>query len=216
MIKTRNNINKDLHIWHYISVDHFIEAIENDGLYFKRISIFEDNFEGSIPKVSYMLNKIDVEKENLKLRDITYANCWHINTHECEAMWKIYGDLENGLAIKTKVANVFESFNKNDDIIIDKMKYIDFDMEDISVNRRMELFFYKRDLFDFENEVRMVIRKEDEINKDGLFINCNLEHLIDTIYVTNEQNKKMLIEALEKHGKKIKVMDSKLCGIPIV
>jgi hypothetical protein len=57
------------------------------------------------------------------------VNCWHINTGESEAMWRLYGDSGKGVAVETTFGALKESIAARDSafrVQIYPVKYLDF------------------------------------------------------------------------------------------
>lgn len=116
-----------------------------------------------------------------KDRENTYISCWHLNNYESEAMWKLYSkDVTNAIAIQTTAGHLYEALNREPYINIGKVKYIDLEKRFTSINGA---FWYKRKSFEFEKEVRAIIRKHDS-KENGIYIPVNIDKLIDGIYVS--------------------------------
>ena len=94
-------------------------------------------------------------------------NCWHINENQSDAMWKIFLDTKNGIAIKSTVGNIIESLRESEDNInISKVYYRDFNKvtfqelmlekkNKMSIGRSINQFNYKRTSFEHEKELRL-------------------------------------------------------------
>ncbi len=114
-------------------------------------------------------------------RNNTYISCWHLNSHESEAMWKIYSkDYSNAIAIQTTAQKVYEALDRNPYVSIGKVKYIDYDKRFSSINGS---FWFKRKSFEYENEVRLIVTKNKSKDK-GIYIPVNIDKLIERIYVS--------------------------------
>lgn len=138
---------------------------------------------------------IEIVKKFLKN---SFINCWHLNEFESAAMWKLYLKTNEGIAIQSTFGHLKECFReKYPSIYIGKVKYIDYDKDSIlkdGVSRPHIL--YKRRGFEHERELRAFtvdtlmkgIRKGKLIRyifgyPDGLYVNVNLDVLIERIYV---------------------------------
>lgn len=116
-----------------------------------------------------------------KNRAATFISCWHLNSYESEAMWKLYSkDSANAVAIKTTAEHLYEALGKSPYIDIGKVKYIDFNNEFASVNGA---FWYKRKSFEYENEVRAIMVNFDT-NSKGTYVPVDINKLIDGIYIS--------------------------------
>jgi len=98
-----------------------------------------------------------------------FLNCWHINDNQSDAMWKIFLDTKNGIAIKSTVGALIKSLDASlDDVFISKVYYRDFDK--VTFNELMNeeqnklfggrggslnQFNYKRISFEHEKELRL-------------------------------------------------------------
>lgn len=144
-------VAEDTIIWRYLKIDKYYDLISNNRLFFCRIDLFEDPFEGSIPKreVDYRpiesikishFNNNPITLDEAKIRDTAMAethrlyrqtyivSCWHMNQHESEAMWKLYLSENKGVAIKSTVGQLLSSLSDNNNDFIDsRVRYIDYE-----------------------------------------------------------------------------------------
>jgi hypothetical protein len=86
--------------------------------------------------------KLDVQQ---LLREVNNRFCWDINEGESDAMWKLYGSAGGGIAIQSSKA-ALEAALKGDGIIIDRVRYMDFDEDEIEKGHRHYGLFIKRNL----------------------------------------------------------------------
>lgn len=143
----------DTIIWRYLKIEKFKDLIENKRIFFSRTDLFEDIFEGSVPKrevdyrpiesvkISYFNNKPMTLKEaqardnamsetHKAFRRSYIVSCWHMNENKSEAMWKLYLNQDKGVAIKSTVGQLLNSLNENDFQFIDsKVRYIDYEKD---------------------------------------------------------------------------------------
>jgi hypothetical protein len=125
----------------------FVTLLDTKTLFFARADGFDDPFEGSYPhkNVSFYRNYhesvplppdirdklVALMNESMgnflrNLRRWTALNCWHLNNYESAAMWHLYLKSNDGIAIRTKYANLRDSFkNTSEPIRIGKVHYID-------------------------------------------------------------------------------------------
>ena len=115
-----------------------------------------------------------------------------MNEHESAAMWKLYARTNEAVAIKSTVKRLRKSLPKNEELLIGRMKYIDYKKEYIEQKSLTDRFFYKRKSFKYEEEVRVVVFNMDEkwgskfqvIEVDGgIYIATKLGSLIEEIYI---------------------------------
>lgn len=160
--------DKSLTIWRYIDFTKLVDLLISNQLFFSRSDNFEDPFEGIFRLKDHEFTKVMFPNEQLT-KKFYFLNCWHINDNQSDAMWKIFLNTKNGIAIKSTVGNLINSLAKTEkDIFISKVYYRDFEkvtfMELISEehNRRFEgrmgsinQFNYKRISFEHEKELRL-------------------------------------------------------------
>lgn len=157
--------------------DHYLTFFMD---FFKNVEALNNKYdEKKIEDAKKILTQL--ETSGLERKKSTIISCWHENTFESEAMWKLYTSLDNGVAIRTTYKNLYDALGANPRIDIGKINYIDFNENFTNLN---EPFWYKRKSFIHENEVRAVIQHQDEIERFGKLIPTDLNKLIDMIYVS--------------------------------
>lgn len=141
----------------------FVDMLNNSSLFFIRADCFEDIFEGSLTKLSKekieeTINRIRREKiadENFdpdSLRNsVTPAknqhaiNCWHMNDYESAAMWKLYLQSNEGIAIQSTFNKLKDSLSETElYTLIGEVKYIDYDKDMINPFNGFNSFLHKR------------------------------------------------------------------------
>lgn len=107
-------------------------------------------------------------------RHFMFTHCWSIYDTESILMWDRYRHQDSAIAIRTTVGKVRDAFrNSEEELYIGKIKYRNYEKKHITgfqgfsdknlsdPNIIEELFyqpiFHKQDLYDAENEVRIVI-----------------------------------------------------------
>lgn len=191
--------------WDKQYLNFFIDAIKTAPGEKER----ERNDQNILMDAKRLLNQINsIGKNSIKN---TYINCWHENPYESEAMWKLYtSNLNQGIAIKTSYHRLYCSLNKDPDIAIGRINYIDMSNKLTGVN---DSFWFKRIAFEHEKEVRAIIYDHDS-KVYGKLIPVNLNILIDKIYLspTSEDWYKSLVDDVMKKynfNKKIMISDIK-------
>lgn len=107
----------NLRLWRYMDFTKFVSLIETKKLYFCRSDLFNDQFEGSYTKATLALREvnfkgiIDEDKRDSMLskisamskwvREWTYLNCWHANEYESAALWRLYSQTNESVAVET-------------------------------------------------------------------------------------------------------------------
>jgi hypothetical protein len=108
---------------------------------YSQVKIFAEQTKQSgcvNPKGEELLSEAKAQLDSLKgspkdfykqiYKRIT-VNCWHINEHESEAMWKLYSDSGKGIAIQTSIKSLRGAIDGIDDNILIQLgvvKYLDF------------------------------------------------------------------------------------------
>ena len=104
------------------------------------------------------LNVIRGNKHHAKVHSrCTLVNCWHINTHESDAMWSRYTDRRNSIAIKTDVLSIVGSFVIRYPNSIGKIQYIDFEKDVMPVSYFGISHWFKRVQYQADCELRVVM-----------------------------------------------------------
>lgn len=208
-------VSDNTKLWRYLSLSKFMDLLDTSALYFRRIDCFEDQLEATQPGGASFFAKATenpwqvfemqcVDKQLEIYRNMTFANCWHMNSRENPDMWQNYVTLHGneGVAIQTYFCNLVDSFNTDRVLTNLKMKYIDHHTSflDYSYPNYPEYLSIKDKQFEYENELRIItIEKEypefdaDTMSMDqkvqtnthkGEHIKIELQKLIHSIYLS--------------------------------
>jgi len=133
------------------------------------------------------------------MRQFTYINCWYISDHESAAMWNLYAQTKEAIAIQTTYEKLHLAMAS--DCYIGEVKYIDYKNDVIPISNAFNPHMIKRKAFEHERELRAIIqdhetpskRSEDGggkehdysvVNdKNGLAIEIDPIQLIDSVFV---------------------------------
>ncbi|MFT6970537.1 MAG: hypothetical protein ACJAXX_001103 [Roseivirga sp.] len=227
---------KETIVWRYIDFTKFVDLISSSRLFFCRSDNFDDPFEGVLQLKDYkQTNKMfDLE---IMTKKFYFLNCWHINKHQSDAMWKIFLNTNNGIAIKSTVANIIKSLeNTNDEVSVSKVYYRDFDkvtFSDLMFEPQNRLFGgkggslsqynYKRISFEHEKELRLfhIDLPIPHVIKEGIpreplthkHIEVDLEELIQEVVIApfaDKWFKEMVERLITKLGFNFKIKQSDL------
>jgi hypothetical protein len=228
-------IDDDKLLWRYLDLPRYIDLLIKKKIFFCRADRFEDPFEGKFNKLSeeqFINNQgeksgaslADFLDEHAKKRMRTTVNCWHQNNDENYAMWQIYSRGDFGIAIQTNFKCLKESFEKTQSPIhIGKVNYFDESAESLPVDGEYAPFLNKRNVYNYENEVRCCYtaeeakkenfdwEKTDEPN--GVFIDVDLNKLIQKIYISPNSPKwfKDVVKDINlKYGMDAELIQSKV------
>ena len=119
-------------------------------------------------------------------RAFTFLSCWHENEFESDAMWYLYSkDISNAIAIRTTYERLYLSLDRNPDIEIGRVNYIDLNTEFTKTNAE---YWFKRTSFSHEREVRAVTTDRNHKGETGILKLVNLDTLIDQIFISPKAN----------------------------
>ncbi len=225
-----NDLDLDTKIYRIFTFDRFKELITSNELVLVNPEMWDDPFENFFLKA----NAIDTTGNIVdfsNLRQMWYGQCWTTN-EDTDAMWRIYSPDKNGVRVSTTVRKLFNTiYNKYDKFaslkyFIGKVNYgtkeqlNEFMNQNSFLNIAMggqndgfaKLLCIKREAFEHENEVRILVNENDEKKRkelNGLYkIQIDKSNLIDDIcldprltkdaYNNNEAEIKKLFQSSPK------------------
>lgn len=198
-----NELDLDTKIYRIFTLDRFKELITSNELVLVNPKMWDDPFENFFLKA----NAIDGAGNSVdfsNLRQMWYGQCWTKN-EDTDAMWRIYSPDKNGVRISTTVKKLFDAiYNENDKFaslkyFIGKVSYGTKDELNDFMNKNSfwniaiggqndgfaKLLCIKREAFEHENEVRILVNENDEEKSkelNGLYkIKIDKNILIDDI-----------------------------------
>lgn len=225
-------------LWRYMDLPRYIDLLIKKKMFFCRADRFEDPFEGRYNNLSQKeliqensTNKALPDKQNnfeallqqhQHRRMATTLNCWHQNNDENYAMWQIYAKGDFGLAIQTNYKSLKKAFDIADECIyIGRVNYIDETTETISLKDSFTPFLMKRNIYNYENEIRcchIITDKFEEPyswdrcnEQNGMFTPIDLSRLIQKIYISPNSPKwfkEVVIDINEKYDIHTEVVQS--------
>jgi hypothetical protein len=163
-------------LWRFIDFTKLISILGKKELKFVRADQFEDPFEGAILKQSIQFYEeakninpaiqplIDSYLKIMPFARIgTFISCWHINDSESAAMWKLYTNSYDGIAVVTqfdKLDYVLSEYKYQDksQIVHGQVTYANFDKAKYRDGNTASPFMFKRDSFKHENEFRAILQ----------------------------------------------------------
>jgi len=141
-----------------------------------------------------VFNEVSKELENqvyLEYRELEKkvkrqfgVNCWHINDYENDALWKIYTNLGQGIAIESTDEKLKNSVSHHNRIFCGKVRYEDFDIAPIKKGYAHYNGFIKRKAFSYEKEYRAMVSLDEKDWGNGCLIKTDLNILIDKIHIS--------------------------------
>lgn len=137
------------------------------------------------------VTEIEQRKHYQKNAQQVLISCWHMNEHESAGMWKLYGQIDTAVAVRSTYERLRQVLPKYVDI--GEIAYIDYDNDTLPSDHLMERFWHKRKSFEHERELRAILwapnaQSEDQDLKisegEGVWLPVNLNDLIEVIYVS--------------------------------
>jgi hypothetical protein len=244
--------NPYIKIWRYMDVSKFVSLLLDRSLYFSAADRLGDPFEGSTTRLqhdlpAYILAHRHTDprlaswrgmqdgplKEMFKVQSdfrkrwpsFTYVNCWHMNEHESDAMWRLYSTANEAICVQSTFKRLAEGLPSY--VFAGEVSYIDYEIGIIPPNNSLNAFLYKRMSFAHERELRAIILGAPaEVQATlpfnpidgGVVVSIDLEKMIETIHVspTSPTWFKDTVERLIKsQGINIPVRQSKLSDKPL-
>lgn len=175
----------------HLSKSHY-DILDNQRNIWKNTQIQDliEKFPGIIekPQFAQIVEAMEKMPSTAELSEITKkkfgVSCWHLNDYENEALWKIYTNQNQGIAIETTIEKLEKSLTYHQDIIFDKVRYEDYSTALIEKGHKHYSGFIKRKAFEYEKEFRAMVLL-DEVNfGEGCFIPVDLDMLIEKIHVS--------------------------------
>lgn len=183
----------DTVVWKYLDLSKFLDLLLSKKLFMSRSDKFEDQYEGTFSEPTYEeIKKIAVNNPAFlqyykSHREKVAVSSWHINEYESFAMWQIFTQNSEGLAIQSTVERLKKAldFEKNHEQYIGEVNYIDYKKEYIPFDDMFFPFLFKRKSFQYEREVRIIsdVTQSNIKLNDGLKINVDINQLIEKIYI---------------------------------
>ena len=200
IFSTPNDPN--INIWRYLDFTKFISLLETKSLFFVSVNHLNDPFEGSLSALNKALRPSLFEKKffekqinRAEMRTRVAVNCWHINTYESAAMWKLYTKTNEAVCIQSTYKLLREALPSL--FRISKVRYVDFNSDWVPESHPLAPFVFKRKSFEHEQELRALIDIEEaderlynflglETAEFGLYKRISVQKLIENIFVAPE------------------------------
>ena len=139
LVKSFQPLDENMKVWRYIDPLRLLVLLQTRSLYFTRADVFEDPFEGSLPKGNHLANKEQLIRHVLadartdapeefsgriatasalvnsvqdvtrRMRQCVYISCWHAGEAESLAMWKLYGMTNGSVAIQSTYKKLLDA-----------------------------------------------------------------------------------------------------------
>lgn len=205
--------NPDTIVWKYLDLSKFLDLLLSKKLFMSRSDKFKDQYEGTFSEPAYEeIKKLSIDNPEFldyykSHREKVIVSSWHINEYESFAMWQIFTQNSEGLAIQSTIGRLQNAVipEKKYKQYIGEVNYIDYKKEYIPFDDVFFPFLFKRKSFQYEREVRILTDIGDENIKinDGLKIDVDINQLIEKIYIHPKSEnwyKNLVIELVSKLG----------------
>jgi len=189
----------------------FVNLLATRSLFFCRADKFADRWEGvyTAPTLEFLRNSYMRNGETgtseafaayfRRVQMPSYMiNCWHLNEQESAAMWRLYCQTTEAIAIRTSVTRLKQCFASTPErIFIGRVKYLDYSKDEMPfgfsgarTGQEKQTYFFppffsKRNSFAHEMEVRAVTFQPNPVQavEVGITVQVDLEVLIERVYV---------------------------------
>lgn len=185
--------NPDTIIWKYLDFSKFVDLLLTRQLFMSRSDKFEDQYEGTFSEPTFeeikklSINNPDFLKHYKKFREQVVISSWHINEYESFAMWQIFTQRNEGIAIQSTIGRLQQALDaeKVYPQYIGEVEYIDYKKEYIPFENSFFPFLFKRKSFQYEKEIRVLtdVTPFDKVIDNGLKVDIDLDVLIKSIYI---------------------------------
>lgn len=183
----------------------YVYFLDSKSLFFSRSDLLNDPYEGATSHANLKLRPEVYKNSDIKpeqfaffskfaewVRQWTFINCWHMNEHESAAMWKLYAQTNEAVAIQSTYRRLYECVPDN--VFVGVVNYINYEEQWLPEGNTFWPFVHKRKSFEHEREVRAVIQKlpSDETgiktglptSEHGRLVSINPESLVTCVYIS--------------------------------
>lgn len=235
-------------VWRYMDFPKLVSILEKSSLFFSRGDQFSDPFEGSYPLLNVLgrnyippnilaTNIPQFQQAMASMGNINKhwpkhvgINCWHLNNHESAAMWQLYLQSHEGVAIQSTYKKLKDCFTPSiEDVYLGLVKYIDYEKEFFAADNMLNPFAHKRKSFEHEKEVRALIAKwptrggtgvdfSQTTIVGGINIQIDLKVLIENIYISPSSPQwfvDVVSSTVKQYGFSFPILQSNLDKSPI-
>ncbi|TDE27727.1 MULTISPECIES: DUF2971 domain-containing protein [Flavobacterium] len=200
-------------VWKYLDLSKFLDLLLSQKLFMSRSDKFEDQYEGTFSEPTFEeIKKLSIDNPDFlnfykTHREKVAISSWHINEYESFAMWQIFTQNSEGLAIQSTIGRLQESLGPETNFYqyIGEVNYIDYKKEHIPFDDMFFPFLFKRKSFQYEREVRIISDIGESTIKinEGLKISVNINQLIEKIYIHPKSEnwyKNLVIQLVKQLG----------------
>lgn len=214
-----------------------LDALKDDfqSRYHEVISDFIESLKNYLQQWSANYEEIkdgwiELIEEVKRIKESSFLNCWHIAEYQHMAMWKIYGQYDECVAIKTTYENLQRVISKNDDILkqygitygFKQINYIGKVQKYHPKSQRASYSFHekcvdalslKHEIYSYEKELRLILTMDDLkknkfVHNKGYYIKIGeILDLIDEVHVNPILSEDHLLLNLIRHVNKLHCLE---------
>lgn len=182
--------DQSITLWRYMSFASICDILMNDQIPLISVVNFKDTTEGAVLKKSFKkipnAHEIDIDRTFQRYCRLIQVSSWHKAESENIAMWERYTDEKEAVAIRTNAKLLLDCIPKDvtvhlpskekikfsEEITIKPVKYIKGEPSDYEITLKQLqngngklCFFYKKNLYGDEKEIRILRYARDDKNK---------------------------------------------------
>jgi hypothetical protein len=231
--------DRNIKVWRYLDFTKYVSMLSSQNLFFSRSDLFADPYEGATSHANIRLRPAVYKDSKIpkqafdqmaKLaewtRQWTYINCWHMNEYESAAMWKLYAQTNEAVALQSTYEKL--RYCLPEKVFVGVVHYIDYENEWLPEGNSMWPFVHKRKSFEHERELRALIQDLPQTDKGiqtglpnqefGCEVSIELNKLIEAVYVSPESPKwflELVKNVTKKYDFNFEVHQSLLAKTPV-
>jgi hypothetical protein len=188
----------DAKLWRYVTPTVFLAMLLRRSLHFAPLDSFEDPFEGVPPRAvldaaraRHQPTAEDAPPVLARWREMiercratVCASCWHLGDEESEAMWKLYGRYEDGLATVSTLASIRNAL-RDHEVTGGLVDYSGRDIE--PGTREQDLLRWattKRPSYRHENEFRLLAQRRPGERVGDVSLPVDPEALVEEVVLS--------------------------------
>lgn len=170
-------------IWRYMNFAKYVSMLQAKGLHLAQLGKLGDPFEGSLSRIEYEQivasakaaeasgtlpdewkgNYFDVVMDAARRARLeNYISCWHMNSGESEAMWRLYSSSGYSIAVQSTYELLGQSlptFVSGEYVgpLLGVVRYVDHHRETMPTGNGFHPVMHKLRSFEHEKECRVVL-----------------------------------------------------------
>lgn len=196
-------------LWRYMDFTKFVSLLEQRALFFSRADLLGDPYEGATTHFNrenahkvYQFPNLDQIIANRSItnewmRQWTFVSCWHMNEVESAAMWRLYAQTIEAVAVQTTFQRLADALPTK--VLMGQVRYINYEQDWLPEGNTYYAYTHKRHSFEHEREVRAIFSEwptRSDANDGhsvldiasnnpdgGRLVPLNLQDVLENVYV---------------------------------